>query len=724
MNFASFLAGRPDEVVSRDELIEAVWKGYPGADQSLSNAASKFRQALEEAGGDRNRLETVPKRGYSLIGPVQPVASVRRRTVILAAGVGLAMLAGILVLTQPIPWGQRAKEASVAVLPFENMSPDPDQEYFADGMAEELLNVLSQVKGLKVAARTSSFLFDRPDADVAEVGRVLNVENVVEGSVRRDGDRVRVTVQLIDADEGFHRWSRTFDRELEDVFEIQDQIARAVVEALKIELLESHGQRLARRNTDSIEAYDLYLAGREHFRKRGQGNIDRHRRALGLFERAVEIDPEFALAWSGIADYYSVSNDWWLETYMDRDAAAARALEAARRAVDIAPELAEAQASLGMALGRFNNDYEQGRVHLRKAVELNPGYAPALHWLGADYFHEGWLTEALPLQERAATLDPLNNIVITWYARTLGAMGRYEDAVAELERVLEYTREADQIHDFLFHEAFESGRFAEAHERLENWLMLYKRPGAVGKEECCGQSALYQLTKLEVALARFDAARTSLGALRETAPEAEILYGGGRYWLLNGEGRYPELLEISRKPLASNLPVRIRNIALNFHGRANLLNGNFEAAIESLEQPRDWGEWRGRSETQALLAYAYSRAGRPETAHDLAAQTLASLEGTENQGTRRPTLYFRKALLLELLDRREEALEALEEAYRWGWRHYNAVTVRPFLDRLMGDDERYAAFIRRVRKDIEAMRAKVESRRLMTRTDTTQDNPD
>lgn len=721
MDLVVYLAQRPDEVVTREELIEAVWQGYPGADQSLSNTASKLRQALEEAGGDREQLQTVPKRGYSLVGPVEPVAPARRRTIVaITTGLALAMLATFLLVEQPFRWGRPVEESSVAVLPFENLSPDPNQQYFADGVAEELLNVLAQVKGLKVSARTSSFLFDEPNADVAEVGRALNVANVVEGSVRRDGNRIRVTVQLIDADEGYHRWSRTFDRELSDIFEIQDQIARAVVDALKVELLKSPKQKLARRSTDSIEAYDLYLAGRQRFNQRGQGN-DEARRAIDLFEQAVEVDPEFALAWSGIADYYSVSNDWWLETYMDRDAIAARALEAARRAVELEPKLAEAQASLGMALGKFEDDYEQGRVHLRKAIELNPGYATALHWLGTDYFHEGWHSEALRLQERAATLDPLNNIVITWYARTLGTTGRYEKAVTELERVLEYTPEADQIHDFLFHEAFESGRFVEAHDRLENWLALYEGPNKDGEEKCCGQTALYQRARLEVALGRFDAAQASLSTLREIAPEAEILYGGGRYWLLNGEGRYPELQKISKGPLAIDLPTGLRNIALNFHGRANLLTGDVDAAIESLEQPENWGEWRGKSETRCLLAYAYLQAGRPGSARDLADQTLALLEETESHGNRRPVLYFRKAMLLAMLDRREEALEALDEAYQSGWRHYHAVTVRPFLDELMGDDERYAELIQRVRADIDGMRLAVESEKLMTKAKTSTD---
>ncbi|MGK7296636.1 MAG: winged helix-turn-helix domain-containing tetratricopeptide repeat protein [Candidatus Wenzhouxiangella sp. M2_3B_020] len=725
MDFAVHMAARAGEVVGRDELIDEIWQGYPGASQSLTNAASKLRQALEDTGGDREVLETVPKRGYTLTALVEPVESRHRRTVVmLTAGLALALLVAILVAdwafesTSPV-------EQSVAVLPFENMSADPDQEYFAAGLTEELLNLLARVEGLKVTARTSSFLFEDADADVAEIGRALGVANLVEGSVRKNGNRVRITVQLIDADDGYHRWSKTFERELVDIFEIQDQIAGAVVAALKAEVMGVPEQRPDSRTTGSTEAYDLYLAGKQllHQRgrwhpldQRGREDLEAYRRMIELFERAVEIDPGFAPAWAGIANAYSRKPEWWLENYIERETVGARALEAARRAVELDPDLPEAHAALGLALGKFADKPEQGRVHLQKAIELNPGYATAHRWLAHHYRNAGHLSDALPLMERAAALDPLNNTTVGWYARTLAAMGRYDEATAELRRLHEDTPEAAIFQATPFTLAFESGRFVEAH--------YLQRSGRTGSWEsaasdertgCCSDQDLFGQIRVDVTLARFDVARSWLAELRESAPEFNLLRIAGHFWLLNATGQYKRLQMDSKSLLDLDLPRSLRNRALNTHGRASLLAGDVDSAIRSLESTRHWTNWRSRTTTQGLLAYAYMQADRPEAAYDFASRTLALLKETESYGNRRPVVFFRQAAMLALLDREEEAFEALEEAFEWGWRHYHQPdTFRPLLDQLIGDDPRYTAFTQRVLAGLEAMRAAVEAERGMT----------
>lgn len=725
MDFAVHMAARAGEVVERDELIDDVWQGYPGASQSLTNAASKLRQALADAGGDPELLQTVPKRGYSLAGPVERVESSRQRTLMMRTGaLALALLAAILFAS----WAFESPspvEQSVAVLPFENMSADPDQEYFAAGLAEELLNLLARVEGLKVAARTSSFLFDDADADVAEIGRALGVANLLEGSVRKDGDRVRVTVQLIDVEDGYHRWSRTFDRELADIFEIQDQIAQAVVNALKTEVMDFPVQRPDSRTTDSTEAYELYLAGNQalhhqgrwyRFNQRGKGDPESYRRIIALFERAVAIDPGFAPAWAGIANAYNSKADWWLENYIDREAVGARALEAARRAVELDPESAEAHASLGYALEKFANEPAKGRAHLQKAIELNPGYATAHQWLGYYYGGAGRLSDALPLLERAATLDPLSNATVGSYARTLAAMGRYDEATAELRRLQENKPEAAIFQGTSFTLAFESGRFVQAHYLGKSGRTEPSEPRVNDEETgCCGDQALFARIRVDVTLGRFDAARSWLAELRETAPESNLLRMAGQIWLLNGTGQYKRLQVESKRLLDLDWPTSLRNRALNGHGRASLLVGDLDSAIRSLESAGNWTNWRARTTTLGLLAYAYVQAGRPEAAHNFASRTLALLEETESYGNRRPVVFFRQAAMLVLLERKDEAYKALEEAYEWGWRHYHQPdTFRPLLDQLIGDDPRYTAFIDRVLADLESMRAAVETERHMT----------
>ncbi|MBS3800879.1 MAG: tetratricopeptide repeat protein, partial [Thioalkalivibrio sp.] len=501
-----------------------------------------------------------------------------------------------------------------------------------------------------------------------------------------------------------------------DIFEIQDQIARAVVEALKTEVMDVPEQRPDSRTTDSTEAYDLYLAGKQLLHRRGHlhllnprglGDPEAYRRIIELFERAVEIDPGFAPAWAGVAGAYSRKPDWWLENYIDREAVGARALEAARRAVELDPELAEAHAALGYALERFANESERSRVHLEKAIELNPGYATAHRWLAHHYRNAGRLSDALPLMERAATLDPLNNTTVGWYARTLAAMGRYDEAKAKMQRLHENTPETTMRRATLGTLAFESGRFVEAHG---GWTQSSESPRSNDKARCCSDPDLFGRIRVEVTLGRFDAARSWLAELRETAPESNLLRKAGHFWLLNATGQYKRLQMDTKSLLDLDLPPSLTNEALNAHGRASLLAGDVDSAIRSLESAGNWKNWRARTTTRGLLAHAYLQAGRPEAAHDLASRTLALLEETESYGNRRPVVFFRQAAMLALLDRKDEAFEALEEAYEWGWRHYHQPdSFRPLLDQLIGDDPRYTAFIEQVREDLEEMRAAVES---------------
>ncbi len=263
-------------------------------------------------------------------------------------------------------------EMTIAVLPFVNMSSEAENEYFSDGISEELLNTLVRIDGLQVASRTSAFSFKGSDTDIPTIASRLNVAHVVEGSVRRAGTEVRITAQLIDVASDRHLWSESYTRELSDVFAIQDEIAQAIADELQLTLL---GDGAGRR-TDDIEAHDLYLLGRHEFHKRTGESLSR---AIGLFEQAIALDPEYALAYSGLADTYSL-----IFQYGDFDPQAAfgRAEASARKAIELAPDLAEAHASLGLSLAT-QSMFPEAQQQYRRAIELNPDYSMAHMWLGA-----------------------------------------------------------------------------------------------------------------------------------------------------------------------------------------------------------------------------------------------------------------------------------------------------------------------------------------------------
>ena len=259
-------------------------------------------------------------------------------------------------------------ENSIAVLPFVNMSGDPENEYFSDGLSEELINALVMVDGLKVAARTSAFAFRGQERDVREIGSELGVEHVLEGSVRKAGDRVRITAQLIHAEDGFHLWSETYDRQLDDIFAVQEEIAAAISEQLELTLSPEDRSTLARRRTDDIEAYDLYLLGRHNWATRlDQGLLNAQR----YFEAAIDRDSSFAPAWAGLAAVYDAL-PWY--TDFPADEGAQRGKSAARNAIALDPSLAEAHAALGVILFEFDWDWDGAAAAFEDMRAADPDY--------------------------------------------------------------------------------------------------------------------------------------------------------------------------------------------------------------------------------------------------------------------------------------------------------------------------------------------------------------
>ena len=264
-------------------------------------------------------------------------------------------------------------EKSIAVLPFENMSGDPEQEYFSDGIAEEILNSLTHVKELKVVCRTSSFQFKGKKIDLDEVGAKLSVAKVVEGSVRKQGNKIRVFAQLINVEDGLQLWSERYDREMDDIFAIQDEIAFSITEKLKVTLLDNEKQLINKSLTENTEAYELYLKGRYYWNKRGRWLVN----ALQFFQEAIVADPGFAKAYAGIADAYSALG---LYGIIPPNEAMSKAKNAAQKSIELDPSVSEAYTSMGFINGIYENDRYLANKNFQHALEMNPGYAPGHSW--------------------------------------------------------------------------------------------------------------------------------------------------------------------------------------------------------------------------------------------------------------------------------------------------------------------------------------------------------
>ena len=325
----------------------------------------------------------------------------------------------------------KVERASIGVLPFANMSATPDNDYFSDGVTEDIINALSQIPTLNVAARTSTFALRGKPLGIAEIAELLKVETILEGSVRRMDKRVRISAQLVNASDGYQIWSERFDRDVEDVFQIQDEIARRIVDGLKLKLTPAQDKALGKRQTENIEAYELYLRGRYCWH---HWNMNRGlQRAIEHYSAALAKDPNYALAYSGLADAYSVPGLWGI---LPAAAVLPKAIAAATRSVEVAPELAESRTSLGF-VQLLNWNWEAAESSFLHAIELNPRYALAhtfLAWVLSSVDRPREAAEAARVGLELDPLSPATNgiaALVSYHGR------RYEQAVTECERALD-----------------------------------------------------------------------------------------------------------------------------------------------------------------------------------------------------------------------------------------------------------------------------------------------
>ena len=392
----AILLDRSGEVVTRGELQQRLWPNGTVVEfeHGINSVINRLRQALEDSPNKPRFIETLPRRGYRFLVPVEKPS--------------------------PAP-----PDASVAVLPFTNLSADKENDYFSDGLAEEILNALSQVEDLRVAARTSSFSFKGKAAEISEIGARLGVSNVLEGSVRRAGDRVRVTVQLVDVRNGFHLWSERYDRQMQDIFDVQDEIARAISERLKVSL--SGG---VNRSTENPDAYELYLKGRQYWHHGLPASV---RLAIECFEDAIKLDPRYALAYAALADSYAILAN---HASVSPNQARPPAHAAVTQAMTLAPSLWEVNFSRGV-YAFFLERWRDAGPYFQKAILINPRSSSARVYYGLFLAMDGRAEEAVAQTTLACQADPLSPFVHSLTSFALYYLTRFDAAERMAHHALE-----------------------------------------------------------------------------------------------------------------------------------------------------------------------------------------------------------------------------------------------------------------------------------------------
>jgi TolB-like protein len=409
-----YLIRNRERVVSKDDLISAIWNGRSVSDAALTTRLNVVRSAIGDSGEEQRLIKTLPRKGFRFVGAVRETTD--------PAGEA----AGDASADQPPPALPLPDKPSIAVLPFESMSGGPEQDYFADGIVEDIITGLSRSKSMFVIARQSTFTYKGKAVDIKQVGRELGVRYVLEGSVRKAGDRVRIAGQLIDATTGVHLWADRFDSPLEDIFDLQDRVTSSVIGAIAPLLQRAEIERARRKPTGNLQAYDYYLRALAAFYRRTR---EETAEALRLTEIARNIDPEFAAAYALGARCYvqRKSFGWW--THAPEDIAEARRL--ARRAVELDQDDPWVLAKSGYALAFVAGEVEEGADLVARALDLDPNQATARYWMGWIRLWLGEIDAAIEQFQAVLRLSPLDPSIITAHSGMAWAhfmAGRNEEA--------------------------------------------------------------------------------------------------------------------------------------------------------------------------------------------------------------------------------------------------------------------------------------------------------
>jgi len=444
-------------VVSKDELIEHVWDGRIVSEATISTCINAVRRAVGDDGKRQEIIRTVPRRGFRF---VQTVAVVEEESSILGGEKHVSSEIGVPSLEEKRA-SLQPNSHSIAVLPFDNLSNDPEQEYFSDGMAEDLITDLSKISGLFVVARNSSFAFKGQPVEVKEIGKQLGVHNILEGSVRKMGSKLRVNAQLVDAASGGHLWAERYDGHLADIFDFQDRIREEIVSALQVKLTPKDRILAERRPSSSVEAYDLFLRGRaSYFRYTPED----HAAAKIYFEQAIALDPEFADAYSFLSYLYSAA---WNLLYPGFEDGLERALPVAEKAVSLDPGSAIAHMRLGWTLC-FMRQFDRALPCFEKAVVLGPDIAEVFSYYGMFLNYIGRPEQGLELIETAFRLDPIAPTIWELMAGySYWELERHDDAVAQFRKVIDRLPAFPMTYMFLASVYVELGRLNDAMEQLK-----------------------------------------------------------------------------------------------------------------------------------------------------------------------------------------------------------------------------------------------------------------
>ena len=463
------LLEHPGDVVTREELQKKLWPAdtFVDFDHGLNKAVNKIREALGDSAESPRFVETVARRGYRFLAEVKVADAVPVRSPELATQPRSAAeardrpdLPGQLAMPRhPLPslgwktlvfvllvlmaslaawklhsWNRPPSVIrSLAVLPLESLSNDASQDYFADGMTDELIADLGQISALRVISRTSVMAYKHARKPLPQIARELNVDAVVEGTVLRSGDQVRITAQLIDASSDKHLWSESYEGELRDTLALQSKVARAIADQIRIELNPQEQAALKSIKVVNPEAYESYLKGRFFWNKRTAEGL---KVALAYFNQAIEEDPKYAQAYSGLADTYALLGDWQYAVMTPRQALP-KAKAAAIKALELDSALGEAHNSLAFCLDAFDWDLDSAGKEFRRAIELNPGYATAHHWYAWHLSLLGRNDEAIAEMRKAENLDPLSLIINADLAELLVIAHSYDESILQSRKTIE-----------------------------------------------------------------------------------------------------------------------------------------------------------------------------------------------------------------------------------------------------------------------------------------------
>ncbi len=472
------LLERPGDTVTREELQKRLWPEdtFVDFDHSMNTAVNKLREALGDSAESPRFIETLPKRGYRFIAPVQGVGraqvapavapAMRRRPAVVGVVTVLVVALGVGAYVAWKQWPSRVKapggQIMLAVLPFHNISGDPEQEYFTDGLTEEMISQLGRLhpERLRVIASTSAMHYKKTTKRVDQIGQELGVDYLLEGSVRRGGERVRITAQLVQVSDQTEVWSESYESSESDVLALQSEVARAIAQQIQLKLTPQEQARLATSRPINPKAHEAYLLGRHFWSKRSDEGL---RKAIQSFEQAIAIDPSYAPAYSGLADSYCSSSFWGLVPSRE---GMPKCAGAAQKAVELDETLAEGHAS--MAFGKlWEGDRAGAEREYKRMVELNPGYAQGRMWHADFLSGAGRSQEAVQEMRLALELDPLSLMVNNATGWHLYLARRYDEAIAQFKKALEIDPNFALAHYDLGRVYEQKGTYEEALAELQ-----------------------------------------------------------------------------------------------------------------------------------------------------------------------------------------------------------------------------------------------------------------